>query len=189
MEDSEIEVLVRRLSTGDPSLTKIQLNHACLGPTQVARILNEMQSNCNVVELQLQQNYIGAEGMTALLSTIDQQRQLRAIDLRYNHLPSSEIKRLWKKLQQNFTLEDVRIDEELGDEDEVPFQIVVGADAAEADGLTWSTFSKSHLIQFRTKLHELLTSNRRIGEVRSKFAFKFSFSKFVRFCLSKHSYY
>lgn len=167
MEDSEIEALVRRLKAGDPKLTKLQLNGCCLGPVQIARILNEMKSNCNIVELQLQQNYIGAEGITALLNVIEQQRQLRAIDLRFNLLPAAEIRRLWRKLQQNFTLEDVRIDEELGDEDEVPFQVVVGADASETDGLTWSTFAKPQLVEFRTKLHELLISNRRIGEVRS----------------------
>jgi len=166
MEESEIEALLRRLSDRDPSLRRLQLNCACLGPAQASRILNAIKSNSNLVELQLQQNYLGAEGMTALLSVIDEQQQLRAIDLRYNQLPMAEIKRLWQKLQQNFTLEDVRIDEDLGDEDEVPFQILVGQDAAEADGLTWSTFGRQQLVQYRTKIQELLISNRRIGEVR-----------------------
>lgn len=166
MEESEIEAILGRLGDRDPSLSRLQLNRACLGPTQVARLLNAIKSNSSIVELQLQQNYMGTEGMTALLSVIENHQQLRAIDLRFNQLPAAEIKRLWKKLQHNFTLEDVRIDEDLGEDDEVPFQVIIGVDAAESDGLTWSTFARPQLVQYRTKIHELLISNRRIGEVR-----------------------
>lgn len=166
MEESEITALVQRISAGDPTLTKLQLNHACLGPAQTSWLLNEILPSSGIVELQLQQNYLGSEGVTALLSAMDNLKQLRAMDLRFNHLNAADIKRIWRKMQQNFTLEDVRIDEDLGDEDEVPFQIVVGAEAAEADGLTWSTFSKSNLAQLRTRILELLAANRRIAEVR-----------------------
>lgn len=167
MEESEIDELIGRLSDRDPSLSRLRLNRACLGPAQLTRILNAIKSNSNIIELQLQQNYMGSEGMTALLSVIENLQQLRAIDLRFNQLPAAEIKRLWQKLQHNFTLEDIRIDEDLGEDDEVPFQIIVGVDAAEADGLTWSTFGRPQLVQYRTKIHELLISNRRIGEVRN----------------------
>lgn len=166
MEETEITALVQRISAGDPSLTKLQLNHACLGPAQSSWILNEILPGSNIIELQLQQNYLGTEGVTALLSAMDNLKQLKAMDLRFNHLNAADIKRIWRKMQQNFTLEDVRIDEDLGDEDEVPFQIVVGVEAAEADGLTWSTFSKSNLAQMRTRILELLAANRRIAEVR-----------------------
>lgn len=187
MQDSELDALVRRLKAGDASLTKLQLNGCYLGPAGVARILNELKPNSNVVELQLQANYMGTEGMTALLNVIEDQRQLRAIDLRFNLLPAAEIRRLWRKLQQNFTLEDVRIDEELGDEDEVPFQIVVGPEASETDGLTWSTFGKPQLVEFRTKLQELLISNRRIAEVRLKYPNLLKYPKNAQFTLPAHT--
>lgn len=166
MEEAEIAALVLRISSGDPTLHKVQLNHACLGPAQISKILNEIVPSNSIIELQLQRNYVGSEGITALISAMDNLKQLKAIDLRFNHLTAADIKRLWRKMQSNFTLEDVRIDEELGDEEEVPFQVVVGMEAAELDGLTWSTFSKVNLTHMRTRILELLTANRRIAEVR-----------------------
>lgn len=162
MNSSDVDKLISQIKKNDGSLTKIQLNDSFLGQSELIKILKECKNDSYIEEIQMKNNFLGYEALSHLKALIYENKNIRAIDLRYNSLSPFCLKEIIKALNSNFTILDFRIDEDLGDD--LPFFAVLKEGTSKYD-TEWTSFTKKDLEQLKDKVQEIIDINKQIHRV------------------------
>jgi len=173
MDDHEVFQVIQKLK--ENSITALDLSFSLLGQSSFLQILSGLEPNTSVTELYLQRCYLGAEGTTVLCNILKKKRNLRVIDIRYNHLSYSDLDKLCRALENNFTVLDVLIDENLGEgPNDLPFQVSLdlAANADSIDNLRWSIFTRKDFDKLKDRIQEIVTVNKKTHEVPLPMAYK-----------------
>lgn len=162
MNSSDIDKLITQIKKNDGTLTKIQLNDSFLGQSDLIKILKECKNDSYIEEIQMKSNFLGYESLSYLKSLIYENKNVKAIDIRYNSLSPFCLKEIVKALNSNFTILDFRIDEDLGED--LPFFPILKEGTSSFD-TEWTTFTKKDLEQLKDKVQEIIDINKQIHRV------------------------
>lgn len=166
MDDTEVHTIIQQLK--DDSITALDLSFSLLGQSSLLQILSALESNTSVTELYLQKCYLGPEGTSSLCNIIKKRRNLRVIDIRNNHLTYTELKKICRALENNFSVIEVLIDESLGDSKDVPFQIYMNTTShpEHINETNWGIFTRREFERIKDRILEIVNVNKKTHEVR-----------------------
>ena len=106
----DIQTIITKVQTNDPTLTAIHLPSQNLNDTILLPLFSALSSNTHVTSLSLPHNRISNEGCTTLASSLLDNSKLSTLDLSYNSdIGTRGIMELAKALPYNYTLKQLNL--------------------------------------------------------------------------------